>query len=67
MSVMLISVSQDTVVSNKHEEQTRHYYVIFQQTGQVSTVRPHSTDRVNPHLTRLIVAQVCHVTFNGPS
>ena len=31
MSVTLISVSQDTVVSNKHEEQTRHYYVIFQQ------------------------------------
>ena len=31
MSVMLISVSQDTVVSNKHEERTRHYYVIFQQ------------------------------------
>ena len=27
MSVMLISVSQDTVVSNKHEERTRHYYV----------------------------------------
>ena len=27
---MLISVSQDTVVSNKHEERTRHYYVIFQ-------------------------------------
>ena len=31
MSVTLISVSQDTVVSNKHEERTRHYYVIFQQ------------------------------------
>ena len=31
MSVALISVSQDTVVSNKHEERTRHYYVIFQQ------------------------------------
>ena len=31
MSVMLISVSHDTVVSNKHEEQTRHYYVNFQQ------------------------------------
>ena len=30
MSVMLISVSHDTVVSNKHEERTRHYYVIFQ-------------------------------------
>ena len=29
MSVMLISVSDDTVVSNKHEERTRHYYVIF--------------------------------------
>ena len=29
MSVSLISVSQDTVVSNKHEERTRHYYVIF--------------------------------------
>ena len=31
MSVMLISVSCDTVVSNKHEERTRHYYVNFQQ------------------------------------
>ena len=31
MSVTLISVSQDTVVSNKHEEWPRHYYVIFQQ------------------------------------
>ena len=31
MSVMLISVSYDTVVSNKHEERTRHYYVNFQQ------------------------------------
>ena len=31
MSVVLISVSQDAVVSNKHEERTRHYYVIFQQ------------------------------------
>ena len=30
MSVALISVSQDTVVSNKHEERTRDYYVIFQ-------------------------------------
>ena len=30
MSVTLISVSHDTVVSNKHEERTRHYYVIFQ-------------------------------------
>ena len=29
MSVTLISVSHDTVVSNKHEERTRHYYVIF--------------------------------------
>ena len=31
MSVVLISVSHDTVVSIKHEEQTRHYYVNFQQ------------------------------------
>ena len=31
MSVMLISVSHDTIVSNKHEEQTRHYYIDFQQ------------------------------------
>ena len=29
MSVTLISVSHDTVVSNKHEERTKHYYVIF--------------------------------------
>ena len=34
MSVTLISVSHDTVVSNKHEEQTRHYYVNFQHTGR---------------------------------
>ena len=31
MSVTLISVSHNTVVSNKHEERTRHYYVNFQQ------------------------------------
>ena len=31
MSVTLISVSHDTVVSNMHEERTRHYYVNFQQ------------------------------------
>ena len=30
MSVTLISVSHDTVVSNKHEEWTRYYYVNFQ-------------------------------------
>ena len=30
MSVMLTSVNHDTVVSDKHEERTRHYYVIFQ-------------------------------------
>ena len=30
MLVMLISVSHDTAVSNKHEERTRHYYVNFQ-------------------------------------
>ena len=30
MSVTLISVSHDTIVSNKHEEWTRHYYVDFQ-------------------------------------
>ena len=33
MSVMLISVSHDTIVSNKHEEKTRHYYVDFQQAS----------------------------------
>ena len=33
MSVMLISVSHDTVVSNKHEERTRHYYVNFPTPG----------------------------------
>ena len=37
MSVTLISVSHDTVVSNKHEERTRHYYVIFQHSGQDKT------------------------------
>ena len=31
MLVMLISVSHDTVVNDKHEERTRHYYVNFQQ------------------------------------
>ena len=35
MSVMLISVSHDTVVSNKHEERTRHYYVNFQQSASL--------------------------------
>ena len=30
MSVMLISVSHNTIVSNKHEEWTRHYYINFQ-------------------------------------
>ena len=30
MLVTLISVSHDTVVSNKHEERTRHYYINFQ-------------------------------------
>ena len=44
MSVTLISVSHDTVVSNKHEEQTRHYYVNFQhlvldRTGLVGLCR----------------------------
>ena len=38
MSVTLISVSQDTVVSNKHKEQTRHYYVFFQQVAHQSYV-----------------------------
>ena len=28
--IYLMNVSHDTVVSNKHEEQTRHYYVNFQ-------------------------------------
>ena len=40
MSVTLISVSQDTVVSNKHEERTRHYYVIFQHILLVVTSLP---------------------------
>ena len=34
MSVTLISVSHDTIVSNKHEERIRHYYVNFQQYGK---------------------------------
>ena len=33
MSVMLIGVSHDTVVNNKHAEQTRHYYLNFQQSS----------------------------------
>ena len=40
MSVMLISVSQDTVVSNKHEERTRHYYVIFQRSPPILLSNP---------------------------
>ena len=32
---MLISVSHDTVVSNKHEEWTRHYYVNFQHNVRI--------------------------------
>ena len=38
MSVTLISVSHDTIVSNKHEEQTRHYNVDFQQFPVVVVV-----------------------------
>ena len=38
---MLISVSHDTIVSNKHEEQTRHYYVNFQHHGCPQTWSPH--------------------------
>ena len=40
MSVTLISVSHDTVVSNKHEERTRHYYVIFQHPPPLSSIGP---------------------------
>ena len=39
MSVTLISVSHDTVVNNKHEEQIRHYYVNFQQDTCTKTKR----------------------------
>ena len=42
---MLISVSHDTIVSNKHEEQTRHYYVNFQ----------HSTSLIMMYILRAIV------------
>ena len=28
--IYLMNVSHNTIVSNKHEEQTRHYYVNFQ-------------------------------------
>ena len=37
---MLISVSHDTVVSNKHEERTRHYYINFQQGPRQRTLTP---------------------------
>ena len=30
-----MNVSHDTIVSNKHEEQTRHYYVNFQQCTNI--------------------------------
>ena len=43
MSVTLISVSHDTAVSNRHEERTRHYYVIFQHsTLPLPTTKPTS-------------------------
>ena len=48
MSVTLISVSHDTVVSNKHEEQTRHYYVNFQHMGPSSLRK---AQRMNVHFS----------------
>ena len=45
MSVMLISVSHNTIVGNKHEEQTRHYNVNFQQTRLLSCTVVNPIDR----------------------
>ena len=67
---MLISVSHDTVVSNKHEERTRHYYVNFQQA--VSWIACHfycSLDPVNvwsvafeprESQDKCVLSQVCY-------
>ena len=49
---MLISVSHNTIVSNKHEEQTRHYYVNFQ--------------HVTPQLAKLLITSISlHPTLKG--
>ena len=43
--IHLMNVSHDTIVSNKHEEQTRHYYVDFQ----------HSTSLFMMYILRVIM------------
>ena len=58
MSVTLISVNQDTVVSNKHEERTRHYYVIFQHQ------EPDPFDDADPKKLRPFVVQ-CEINFQA--
>ena len=50
MSVMLISVSHDTIVSNEHEEQTRHYYVNFQHLCALASTIPSMTGESLDHL-----------------
>ena len=50
MSVMLISVSYDTIVSNKHEEQTRHYYINFQHLHALASTIPSMTGESLDHL-----------------
>ena len=57
---MLLSVSHDTVVSNKHEEWIRHYYVIFQQL-EVPTV----TD--NLYTQTMISQEVLGIFFSPAS
>ena len=61
MSVTLISVSQDTVVSNKHEERTRHYYVIFQHECPQIWCCHHP-----PHDMKMAWRGLCNVHCSGP-
>ena len=51
MSVTLISVSHDTVVSNKHEEWTRHYYVNFQHSCMEKRLEQSITSWVSDETT----------------
>ena len=68
MSVTLISVSHNTIVSNKHEEQTRHYYVNFQQTDAIQIIRDHITSGVyKPSTTAYHLHWFCILKANGKS
>ena len=57
MSVTLISVSHDTVVSNKHEERTRHYYVNFQQFQ--TSFESRQSPRVSEQMISLLLVHLC--------